>query len=1009
MTGYRKIGLNGNWDLGVGEHPPEKFPYTVPVPGLVDLASPPLPWEKYQWFWYRKIVDLPQNLDRNQVYLQLEQVKYGTKIYINGKHIGGDIPCYTGQEFCITPAIRAGARNEILIRVGRKENLPSHSAVGNDYEKSTFFPGIWGDAWLHIFGGGRLQWMQILPDIHTGSVRVKSKIESFPHSQGNLVIHYRILDGSSAGRDKVSPLREETFSTDLGKSRIFTRDIPLDSFTLWSPEQPHLYRLEYSVSENGISSHTDSLRFGMREFTIRNGHFSLNGNRKVLLGGNIAFHRMLSDPSRTDQPWREEWIRKVLGEIPRLHNMTFFRMHLGHAYNRWYDIADEEGILLQNEWLFWNSTGSEQQIEREFTSWIRENGHHPCIVIWDPLNESEDPRITQEIIPRLKNVDPSRPWEHVDFREDHPYIYSLGEVYNIREFGHTRPLAELRDSPSPTMVNEYGWWWLDWNERPSELTRDVVNRWLGPDPTTQEIIAHQSFLFTELTELFRRLDLDGIMPFVYLSAGTGPTGNFFSGSLDALQPKPVLAALKRALSPVGLSIDLLDRHFVPGEVRQIPVHLFNDTNNRQSVHLDCYFSGRNDDFRYQKDLELPPNTHSTHPVTWKFPDESGELTVKATLLDNMGNDITYSEKPGFIIPRPQKRLNRELPSFLLLDHTGYLTEYFDSAGIKYELPAQGRLNGDYSLILSYGDGINDLQTAEIGKFLSNGGVVILQEPEYGIREQSTLRLAENLSIDIQWRKDPDRGGYDSYVFPVDPAHPLWKEIPGKHLQIWNGGCGGEIVSQHLVHPSLPHRILAACNLHLRIPAVMEVPCGDGLIVISRLQVRGRLSDNSKSRGATSPRRFDPVAEVYLWNLLTCYADNQDYKSSAGIIQRERSIHISRARAKDGLVFDIVGTTLHARWGILLDPDEKHWVQIDLAWPVKIRTLQLDWKRSYRKSLRIELMEDEEGWNEIAAVSGHVQKTNSYPIACKRTTALRICYQNRDSVSGHTLWKINLLE
>ncbi len=202
-------------------------------------------------------------------------------------------------------------------------------------------------------------------------------------------------------------------------------------------------------------------RFGMREFRATRSGFYLNGKRIFLRGGNIAFHRFLSDADRGTLPWDIKWIRRVLIDIPKRHNFNFFRNHLGQMYNRWYDVADEDGMLLQNEWQFWTVSGTKEQITKEFTRWLQDNWNHPSIVIWDPLNESSDETVQREIVPAMKKLDPTRPWESVDFLEEHPYIYSLGPVLIDRRFGYTRSLREVERSRRPTMLNEFLWWWLD--------------------------------------------------------------------------------------------------------------------------------------------------------------------------------------------------------------------------------------------------------------------------------------------------------------------------------------------------------------------------------------------------------------------------------------------------------------------------------------------------------------------------------------------------------------------
>ncbi|MCL4539232.1 MAG: hypothetical protein M1378_06480, partial [Bacteroidetes bacterium] len=175
-----------------------------------------------------------------------------------------------------------------------------------------------------------------------------------------------------------------------------------------------------------------------------------------------------------------------------------------------------------------------------------------------------------------KELDPTRPWESHDFFEDHPYIYSLGPVLVDRKFGYTRSLEEIENSRYPSQVNEYIWWWLDKDFKPSELTKKVVSRWLGEDYSKEGLIERQAFLAAELTELFRRLKVKCMQPFVYLSANDGPTSHWFVGDIAELRPKPVMAALKNAFEPFGVSIELWDRHFFQNEKRNIAVYLFND-------------------------------------------------------------------------------------------------------------------------------------------------------------------------------------------------------------------------------------------------------------------------------------------------------------------------------------------------------------------------------------------------------------------------------------------------
>ncbi|MBE0558272.1 MAG: hypothetical protein IH628_13655 [Proteobacteria bacterium] len=154
-------------------------------------------------------------------------------------------------------------------------------------------------------------------------------------------------------------------------------------------------------------------------------------------------------------------------------------------------------------------------------------------------------------------------------------------------------------------------------------------------------------------------------------------------------------------------------------------------------------------------------------------------------------------------------------------------------------------------------------------FVRNGGILILQEPEYETNRTKLVRATNEFDLTVEKRADRDRGGYDSYVFPDDVRNPLWNGIEADHLAMFNGGMGGEMVSQHDVRSPVPPKVLARCGLHLGVVAVGQVRCGRGNVVFSRIQIRGRLMSDPTA-GGLFERRPDPVAQRYLLNLLGAF-------------------------------------------------------------------------------------------------------------------------------------------
>ncbi|MEK6650680.1 MAG: glycoside hydrolase family 2 TIM barrel-domain containing protein, partial [Bacteroidota bacterium] len=606
------------------------------------------------------------------------------------------------------------------------------------------------------------------------------------------------------------------------------------------------------------------------DFRVVGPSFHLNGRPIFLRGGNIAFHRFLADDERARLPWTMDWVRKVFIDIPREHHFNFFRFHLGRAYHRWYDLADEHGLLLQDEWQFWNATGSNRAIETEFRQWIKDNGNHPSIVIWDPLNESSDDSIVHDIVPGLRTLDPTRPWESVDFHEQHPYIYSLGMTLNHRPFGFTRALPDLERSAEPVVVNEFLWWWFDSAWQPTVLMKDIVERWLGRDPRLKDIVDRQGYLAEELVGLFRRMRCAAIQPFVYLSNNRGPTAHWFEGPVRDLKPKPLMQALRNAFAPFGLSMEWWDRHVEGSQQVTIPVHVVNDTGEVKHGQvvpvLDVGDAGghRLDPVA----VRVPPGERKVVEVSVTMPPLPGVCDLRMELVE--GTQRVATARRTFHIFESDFRRSAWKTPPVVLDPGGEVEAFLLSQGMSFHSwdPSSFAKAG---LLFVNSFGLQRQEYAasrkQVDDFVRKGGTLVIQEPEFRVVEPRDVPITSDLAIHIARRSDIDKGGYDSYVFPEDPHHPLWSGLQPEHFRWFNGGVGGEIVSEYTVVPSLTSHALASCGLGLRIQAVFEVRIGHGRVIVSRIQIRGRLD---RSRNVQDPfaRRFDPVAARYLLNLLS---------------------------------------------------------------------------------------------------------------------------------------------
>ena len=66
----------------------------------------------------------------------------------------------------------------------------------------------------------------------------------------------------------------------------------------------------------------------------------------------FPFFDISKNPYRKDEVWKEDWVRTVFRRFKEM-NWNTVRFHVGLAPSMWYRIADEEGMIIQDEYAIW--------------------------------------------------------------------------------------------------------------------------------------------------------------------------------------------------------------------------------------------------------------------------------------------------------------------------------------------------------------------------------------------------------------------------------------------------------------------------------------------------------------------------------------------------------------------------------------------------------------------------------------------------------------------------------
>jgi beta-galactosidase len=602
------LPLSGKWDFEqtVDAFPPSRFSRVIPVPGLIFLAEPRIDqFDSYydgsyqpRYNWYRRKFTPPAEAEGMDGVVSILKSKYVTDVYLNGRHLGGSMSSYTPVEFPLGDIVRFGRENELLVRVGDRKWLPPQAAGSTDKEKVTYWPGIWDDVEVSFTGKFRVDRLLLLPDKSEERLEIKLEVRSFLPSQiqygdpmsdsCQLVVTVR---EKKSGRTVTGPLKAVHAAKRDNRTRIEI-SVPLPEACPWTPEDPYLYEAEISLTDSsGKVSDRLSRSFGMRDFKREGRHFSLNDQRIMLRGTNITLHRFFEDPSCGNLPWDRQWVTRLLADIPRSLDWNAMRICVGVAPSFWYEIADSAGLLLQNEWLYWQSHGWDEQIGREYTDWVWADGNHPSIVIWDAINENWDDYVGNTLIPELKQLDPTRLWdagymtaEHMqldEMDEPHPYVmwghrtgfadnpgdppYPLGSLHYISE-----RFEPTLSSSSAQLVNEYGWVWLWRDGTPALLTREVYGHYFAGGSTTVEQRREFQAYWLQLQTEWLRTDrsLAGVLAFCYLTDDLGYTGDWFTNPVSELSGTATLDWFRHCFASSAVFIDLADTRYIKG----LPAH-----------------------------------------------------------------------------------------------------------------------------------------------------------------------------------------------------------------------------------------------------------------------------------------------------------------------------------------------------------------------------------------------------------------------------------------------------
>jgi beta-galactosidase len=363
-------------------------PHDYVVEGTFDKNNPSdhgfLPVEPA---WYRKTIQIPATAKGRRLWLEFDGVFNNSLYWLNGMPIGREQSGYSSFRFDITHAAKPGENNVLVVRTDPTFEGWWYEGGGiyRHVRLVTVNPvhvapwGVYADARVADPGDG------VNAD---ATVVVKTTLANDTSLPVMASVLSQVFDanGQVEGQAKGEQLLPPNATAEAPEQNIL-----LTQATLWSLENPHLYRLRTTVSVSGALVDQSTVNFGVRQLRFDPDHgFFLNG--KAVKFHGVCCHQDhagvgIAIPDRL-QVWRLEQLMKMGCNAYRTSHNAPSPVLL--------DACDRLGILVMDENRHLGDTyeaktpsGTTATELVDLSAQIQRDRNHPSVVMWSTCNEED--------------------------------------------------------------------------------------------------------------------------------------------------------------------------------------------------------------------------------------------------------------------------------------------------------------------------------------------------------------------------------------------------------------------------------------------------------------------------------------------------------------------------------------------------------------------------------------------------------------------------------------------
>jgi beta-glucuronidase len=431
--------LSGLWrfqldpsDRGEGDRWFERglpAPRQIPVPcswnDLFDDAR-----DYFGTAWYETEFQFDPGWRGRRVCLRFGSAVYHARVWLNGEYLGEHVGGHLPFAFDVTGLAHEGAPNRLVVSV---ENRPQPDRVpaAPDPKSPTFVATDYPQATYDFFpycGLHRPVVLYALPDTHVQDVTVTT---GFAGTAGVVDVTFAVSGGWSGPATLTLTGGPKPVSVSVTvKAGAGAAQIRVPAVRAWSPEDPHLYRLNVRLGGGAAPIDDYPMKVGVRTVEVRGSEIRVNG-KPVFLTGFGKHEDFPMHGKGLDLPVlvRDFELLKWIGAN------SFRTSHYPYAEEAMM-LADEYGFLVIAETPGVSLAFSEpqaiidaryRQLEKALGELMHRDKNHPCVILWSLANEPilkpfRDPgpaapdavekgtRFFERLFARARSLDRTRPF-----------------------------------------------------------------------------------------------------------------------------------------------------------------------------------------------------------------------------------------------------------------------------------------------------------------------------------------------------------------------------------------------------------------------------------------------------------------------------------------------------------------------------------------------------------------------------------------------------------------------